>query len=274
MHWTGWERHRVSRVTWDLLLVLVAGIGAGAINAVVGSGTLITFPTLVALGYPPIAANISNNLGLIPGAVSGAVGYRRELTGQRTRAELLAPFSLAGSAAGAVLLLWLPPDSFEVVVPWLILLALVLVVVQPRLQKVLAGHRPDGDSRSTLPTTRGRTLALCLGVLATGVYGGYFGAAQGIILIAVLGSVLPETLQRCNALKNLLSVIVTVVAGVVFLLVAWRQVDWWVVLAIAVGSTIGGVAGSSYGRRLPSWALRAVIIVVGLIAVVRMWFGG
>ena len=169
-------------MTWDLLLVLVAGIGAGAINAVVGSGTLITFPTLLALGYPPVAANISNNLGLIPGAVSGAAGYRRELAGQRTRAKLLAPFSLVGATVGALLLLWLPPDSFEVVVPWLILLALVLVVAQPRLQQALAAHRPhaaDGDAQSTLPATRGRTVAMCLGVLAAGVYGGYFGAAQG-----------------------------------------------------------------------------------------------
>lgn len=260
-------------MTWDLLLVLAAGIGAGAINAVVGSGTLITFPTLVALGYPPVAANISNNLGLVPGALSGAFGYRRELSGQRTRARLLAPFSLVGAIGGAVLLLWLPPDSFEVVVPWLILLALVLVVAQPRLQLALAVQRPDAHGSSSLPITRGRTLGMCLGVLGAGVYGGYFGAAQGILLIAVLGSLLPETLQRCNALKNLLSLVVNAVAGCVFLLVAFDRVNWWVVAAIAVGSTIGGLVGSSYGRRLPSWALRAVIIVVGLIAILQMWSG-
>lgn len=265
---------RVSRVTWDLLLVLAAGIGAGAINAVVGSGTLITFPTLVALGYPPVAANISNNLGLVPGACSGAYGYRRELAGQRTRATLLTPFSFVGAIVGAVLLLWLPPDSFEVVVPWLILLALALVLAQPRLQLALAVQRPDAHARSTLPITRGRTLLMCLGVLGAGVYGGYFGAAQGILLIAVLGSLLPETLQRCNALKNLLSLTVNGVAGCVFLLVAFDQVNWWVVAAIAVGSTVGGLVGSSYGRRLPSWALRAVIIVIGLIAILQMWFGG
>ena len=257
-------------MTWDLLLVLLAGVGAGAINAVVGSGTLITFPTLIALGHPPVVANISNNLGLVPGALSGTFGYRRELAGQATRAKLLAPFSLIGATGGALLLLVLPSDSFEVVVPWLIALALVLVVVQPRLQRALTAHRPTGDEHSTLPATRGRTVAMCLGVLAAGVYGGYFGAAQGIMLIAVLGSLLPETIQRCNALKNLLSVLVNGIAAVVFLVVAWDRIDWWVVLAIAVGSTVGGWLGGNYGRRLPAWALRAVIIVVGLFAIVRM----
>lgn len=259
-------------VTWDLLLVLIAGIGAGAINAVVGSGTLITFPTLLALGYPPVAANISNNLGLVPGAVSAAAGYRREMSGQGVRLKLLAPFSLVGAVIGALLLLVLPSDSFELVVPWLIAVALVLVVVQPRLQRRLAALRPDEASgrHPQLPATRGRTVAMCVGVFAAGIYGGYFGAAQGIILIAVLASVLPETLQRCNALKNQLAVIVNGVAGIVFLTVAWDSIDWWVVLAIAVGSTIGGWVGSSYGRRLPAWALRGLIILVGGFAIVHL----
>lgn len=263
----------------DFLLILIAGIGAGMINAVVGSGTLITFPTLIALGFAPITANISNNLGLIPGAVSGTWGYRRELAGQRARAVRLAPMSLGGAAVGAVLLLVLPAEAFATVVPVLIALALVLVVVQPRLQArlrrqlsvQLAGHEAPGSAApSDHSVGRGRWAILMVGVALAGVYGGYFGAAQGIILISLIASLLPEPMQRANALKNLLSVIVNGVAGVIFCVVAWSQINWVVVALIAVGSTIGGLLGAKVGRRLPDWALRAVIVVVGSIAIVKL----
>ncbi len=253
------------------LLILLAGIGAGTINAVVGSGTLITFPALLALGYPPVAANISNNLGLVPGAVSGTWGYRAELAGQRERAIRLAPMSLLGAVIGAVLLLVLPADSFKTIVPVLIALALVLVLVQPRLQaRLRARVTAAGATPADYAVSRRRWAALMIGVALAGVYGGYFGAAQGIILIALISSLLPEPLQRANALKNLLSVVVNGVAAIVFCVVAWSRIDWWVVLLIAVGSTIGGVIGSRYGRRLPAPALRAVIVVVGLAAIAKM----
>lgn len=299
----------------DLLIIFIAGIGAGMINAVVGSGTLITFPALLAVGYPPITANISNNLGLIPGAVSGTWGYRRELVGQGTRARRLAPFSFVGALIGALALLVLPADSFTVIVPVLIVIALVLVAAQPRLQRHLASqavpptagagsvrapagqdlHRrtnPSGSVRIIGPgeesTTRDqvapgadsddgispvRWLALMVGVFLAGIYGGYFGAAQGILLIAIIASLLPVSMQRANALKNLLSVIVNAVAGVVFCLVAWDQIDWFAVLLIALGSTIGGFLGSHYGRRLPPAALRAIIVVVGLLAIAKLVLG-
>ncbi len=252
----------------DLALILLAGIGAGMINAVVGSGTLITFPALITMGYPPITANVSNNLGLVPGAVSGTWGYRAELRGQGQLALRLAPFSFVGAIVGAILLLLLSAETFERVVPVLIALAIVLVIVQPRLQKLLARKRRGDDLPFRI--SRGQWVALMAGALFAGVYGGYFGAAQGIILIGIIASLLPESLQRANAMKNLLSGIVNAVAGVVFCVIAWDQIDWVVVVLIAVGSTIGGFLGAHYGRRLPPWALRSAIVVVGTIAIVRL----
>jgi uncharacterized membrane protein YfcA len=259
----------------DLLLIFLAGVGAGTINAVVGSGTLITFPVLLALGYPPVTANISNNVGLVPGSASATWGYRRELDGQQARSRLLTPLSLLGATMGALLLLVLPARWFATVVPALIAIALVLVIVQPRLQAALAGQRTlTGEQvRSAMPASRARTVTMAAGVFAAGVYGGYFGAAQGILLIAVLGSLLPDTLQRINGLKNLLSTVVNGVAAVVFCLVAWAQIDWLVAGLIAVGSVIGGQLGSAYGRRLPPMVLRAVIVVVGLTAIARLVLG-
>lgn len=256
----------------EYLIILLAGIGAGMINAVVGSGTLITFPALIALGFPPITANISNNLGLIPGAVSGTWGYRRELVGQGRRAVRLAPMSFLGAVAGATLLLVLPAEAFEMIVPVLIVLALVLVVVQPRLQARLRRKLAARDQPADSEIGGGVWVGLLAGTFVAGVYGGYFGAAQGIILIALIASLLPEPMQRANALKNLLSVIVNGVAGAVFCLIAWNQIDWMVVALIAVGSTVGGLLGARYGRRLPDNALRGLIVVVGTVAIVRLVF--
>ena len=181
----------------ECLLVLVAGAFAGTINTVVGSGTLVTFPVLLAVGYSPVVANVSNTLGLVPGSVSGAIGYREELAGQRTRVLTLGCASVLGGIVGAILLLSLPPDAFETIVPVLIALALVLVIVQPRLSRMIAERRervrPHGGP------------LLWTGVFGTGIYGGYFGAAQGVILLAITGIAIPEDLQRLNALKNVLA---------------------------------------------------------------------
>jgi hypothetical protein len=236
-------------------------VAAGGINAVVGSGSLITFPTLLAFGVPPVTANVSNNVGLVPGAASGAYGYRRELAGQWGRLARLGTASAAGSAAGAILLLKLPASTFKVIVPALILIACVLVILQPRLNGWLAAHRSE-RSRHGGP-------ALWAGVCGSGVYGGYFGAAQGIMLLAILGLSLPtEHLQRVNALKVVLAGLVNLVAGIIFIFAA--HVAWLPALLIAIGSIIGGIAGARWGRRLPPTALRAVIVVVGITAIVRL----
>ena len=243
----------------EAVAIVAAGIAAGTINTIVGSGTLITFPVLIALGYQPLVANVSNNVGLVPGAVSGIIGYRRELAGQRHRVIALGAFSFMGALIGATLLLVLPASAFDAIVPALIGIALLLVVFQPRLQAALA-HRRSQDDRGGL-ALRGL-------VGASGIYGGYFGAAQGIMLISLLGIAIKDALQRLNALKNVLAGLVNLTAGVVFVIAA--DVNWGVAALIAAGSVIGGALGARYGRRLPPNALRAVIVAVGTVAIVRL----
>ncbi len=242
------------------LAIFAAGIAAGTINTVVGSGTLITFPVLLALGYPPVVANVSNTVGLVPGSAAGAIGYRRELSGQRARAVRLAIASVIGAVIGAVLLLSLPASAFKTIVPVFIALALIAIVAQPRLVRALGSRRVAGHEHPGAWTL--------LAVLLCGVYGGYFGAAQGIMLIAILSLAIDEELQRINALKVVLAGLVNLVAGVIFVFAA--HVAWEAAALIAVGSTIGGVAGARWGRRLPPTALRGVIVVVGLIAIIRL----
>jgi uncharacterized membrane protein YfcA len=243
----------------EAVAILAAGVAAGTMNAVVGSGTLITFPVLLAAGYPPVVANVSNTVGLVPGSVAGSAGYRRELAGQLERVIRLGIAAVAGGATGAVLLLVLPDSAFETIVPVFIALALVLIIAQPWLSRRIGSRRPTSVHGGPLVTG---------GIFITGVYGGYFGAAQGIMMIAVLGLALPDDLQRVNALKNVLAGLVNLVAGVVFVFVA--DVDWGAALLIAVGAFAGGHLGARYGRRLPPAALRAVIVVVGVSAIVNL----
>ncbi|MCU7822258.1 sulfite exporter TauE/SafE family protein [Kitasatospora sp. DSM 101779] len=247
---------------WEALAVLLAGVGAGTINTVVGSGTLITFPVLLALGLPPVTANVSNTLGLVPGSISGVIGYRRELEGQRRRLLRLGTASLIGGLTGAYLLTKLPSKAFDAIVPALILCALVLVVIQPRVSRAVAARRGHGGG-----SAEGGPL-LFAGVLLAGVYGGYFGAAQGVLLLALMGMLLQDDMQRINATKNVLALIVNGVAAVFFLFVA--PIDWTAVLLIAAGSVVGGQIGAKVGRRLPPPVLRTVIVVVGLAAVTRL----
>jgi uncharacterized protein len=243
----------------ECVLVLAAGVFAGTINTVVGSGTLVTFPVLLAVGYGPVVANVSNTLGLVPGSISGAIGYRAELAGQRRRIFVLGTASLLGGIAGAVLLLSLPASAFEAIVPALIALALVLVVLQPRLARMLAERRPARPHGGP---------PLWAGVFGTGVYGGYFGAAQGVILLAIMGIAIPEDLQRLNALKNVLAALVNGVAAAIF--VVFASVAWLPVLLLAVGSAAGGQLGALIGRRLSPAVLRGVIVVVGVAAIVQL----
>jgi uncharacterized membrane protein YfcA len=241
--------------------ILVAGLAAGTINAVVGSGSLITFPVLLAFGYAPIVANVSNTIGLVPGSISGAIGYRAELGGQRPRALILGAVSVLGGLTGAVLLIVLPSSAFETIVPFLILAACLLVAIQPWIGRA-SQARGGSDGRSPL---------LLAGIFASAVYGGYFGAAQGVILIGLLGIFLSDDLQRLTALKNILQALVNGVAGVLFIFLA--PVAWEAVALIAVGSVIGGQLGARVGRRLSTEILRTVIILVGTFVALRLALG-
>jgi uncharacterized membrane protein YfcA len=254
---------------FHLLLIGLAGFGAGVINALVGSGTLITFPTLVALGYPPVTATMSNAVGLVAGNVSGTWGYRAELSGQWDRLRWQIPASLVGAVLGAYLLLHLPEKVFIRIVPVLLVLALVLVVAGPWIQS-WARRRAEEAGRSPEHITPARMAVLVFGTFAVGVYGGYFTAAQGILLVGVMGVLLPESVQRMNAAKNLMTLVVNVVAAVSYTLVAFDRISWPVAGVIAVGSLFGGWIGARYGRRLSPNALRATIVVVGLIGLYRL----
>ena len=248
------------------VLIALAGVAAGMINTIVGSGTLITFPTLLFFGYPPLTANVSNNVGLVAGGLTGSWGYRHELVGKGSTVRRLVPVSFAGSVVGATLLLVLPPSAFRAIVPALIAIALVLVLAGPRLQSRWAVRPGDEGPAWHRP-------ALVGGLFLAGVYGGYFGAAQGVLLMGLLSLLSAEPLQRLNAYKNVLALVVNAVAAVMFVLFARDHLDWTVVGLIAAGSLVGGVLGARVGRRLPPVVLRGLIVVVGTVAIVRLvWF--
>ena len=244
----------------EAIAIFAAGVAAGTINSVVGSGTLLTFPVLLAFGYAPVVANVSNTVGLVPGNASGAVGYRRELAGQRARAIPLMCMSLVGAGGGAVLLLTLPASAFKAIVPVFIGVALILIVFQSRIAKWL-------EARGSSVTDRPGPLASA-GILAAGVYGGYFGAAQGILVLSILSLSVDDSLKRLNALKVVLVGIANLVSGLVFVFAA--HVAWAAAGLIAGGSVIGGLLGARLGRRLPPEALRGLIVVVGIAAIVRL----
>jgi uncharacterized protein len=284
------------------LAIFAAGLAAGTINTVVGSGTLITFPTLLAFGYPPVLANVSNNVGLVPGVASGVHGYRAELAGQRRRIIRLGSASACGGLVGAILLLVLPAEAFKAIVPALIGVAVVMVLIQPRLARWMARRQVDrvaaapgdGDpaadpdpARPPRPLDGGTTAVgvlpatdvsrsveaiggpvLWFFVFCAGVYGGYFGAAQGVLLIGMLGIAFNDRLQRINAVKNVLAGLVNGVAAIMF--IALTHIDWTVAGLIAAGSIIGGQVGARVGRRLPPWGLRLVIVCVGFAALVKL----
>ena len=248
----------------EALGVLAAGVGAGTINTIVGSGTLLTFPVLLAVGLPPVTANVSNTLGLVPGSITGAIGYRRELGGQRARLLRLGVVCLIGGITGAVLLVTLPSKAFNAIVPALIAVALVLVVLQPRLARGVQARR---DREGSAAPVHGGPFLL-VGLLLASMYGGYFGAAQGVIYLSLMGLLLDDSLQRLNGLKNVLAALVNAVAAIFFIFAA--HMDWAAVGLIAAGATIGGMIGARIGRRLPPTALRGLIVVVGIAAIVQL----
>jgi uncharacterized protein len=248
---------------WEIAGLLGAGVAAGTVNTVVGSGSLLTFPTLIAFGYSPRVANVSNTLGLVPGSVSGALAYRRELSGQRERLRPLVAVSVVGGATGAALLLLLPSGSFQRVVPYLVVLACVMVIAQPQLTLWMA-RRSAAAERSTE-----RHLAFYAGVFLTAVYGGYFGAAQGVLLIGLLGIFIDDHLQRLNAAKNVLAAAINGIAAIIF--VFFASIAWLPAVLLAIGSTVGGQIGAKVGRRLPAELLRLLIVVVGLAVAVKLF---
>jgi uncharacterized membrane protein YfcA len=238
----------------EYLAVFAAGGAAGMVNTIVGSGSLVTFPTLLAVGYPPVTANVSNTVGLVFGGISGIVGYRRELAGQRRRVAVFSCFTATGALTGGILLLTLPSSVFDAIVPALILLSCGLMALKGRLTPKEA----HGGNR--------HMAAAAAGVFLTGIYGGYFGAAQGIILLSLLSLLIPDDLQRLNALKNVLAAVANGVAAVLFIAVA--HVAWEAAATIAVGSIIGAQLGATVGRRLPELWLRRIVVVGGTIVAV------
>ena len=298
----------VSHDLLQALAIFAAGLAAGTINTVVGSGTLITFPTLLAFGYPPVLANVSNNVGLVPGVASGVHGYRAERVGQRRRVLRLGSASLCGGLVGAILLLVLPAGAFKAIVPVLIGIALVMVVFQPRLSKWVAARQrakaaadggadggagpdgPDGPDGERGPGGGGGAggtgavsvarpvhtdaavqvggPALWVLVFLSGMYGGYFGAAQGVLLLGLMGVAFTDSMQRINAVKNVLAGLVNGIAAVVFVIAT--HIDWGAAGLIAAGAILGGQLGARIGRKLPPWGLRVLIICVGTAALVKL----
>ena len=248
---------------YEVIALLAAGMAAGTINTIVGAGTLITFPTLLFFGYPPLVANVSNTVGLVAGGITGIHGYRRELAGHGAILRRLMPVSLVGAVTGAILLLWLPESAFDAIVPVLIAASVALVLLGPRLKAWAAARHPDHDSR-------GRRLLLIAGVFGAGVYGGYFGAAQGVLLVGIMSALMAISLQSVNGLKNVLATVANVVAAVIFIVVAPDRVNWAVAALLAVGALAGGFVGARYGRRLSPVILRRLIVVVGVLAIVKM----
>jgi uncharacterized protein len=246
----------------EVAAIMAAGLAAGAINTVVGSGSLITFPVLLAFGYPPLLANVSNNVGLVAGGGSGVYGYRRYLSGQGPLLWRLGPFALIGALGGAAALLVLPPGVFTVVVPVLILASCVLVIAQPWITAKMAARKPERERQV------GPALVACC--LLAGAYGGYFGAAQSVLVFGLLAVFTGADLQRVNAAKNVQVLIANATAALVF--VIFTHVAWLAALLLAAGAALGGLLGARFGRRLPPAALRAFIVAVGIIAVVKLVF--
>ncbi|MDN5915576.1 MAG: sulfite exporter TauE/SafE family protein [Pseudonocardia sp.] len=243
---------------WEIAVIALAGLWAGTINTVVGSGTLVTFPVLVALGFPPVTATTSNAIGLISGSVTGAIGYRKEMEGQRSRLIRYAVASFLGAIVGAVLLLSLPADAFETIVPVLVGVSVLMVALQPLLARRL---RSRNAVRSSSPL-------VYLVVFLVAIYGGYFTAAQGIMLVGAMGLLVADPLQRLNGFKNTLTAVVNIVAGAIYAVVA--PVSWPVVGILAVSSIVGGLIGSKIGRRLPPTVLRVMIVLIGVAAIVYL----
>ncbi len=248
-----------------MVAVVAAGFAAGGINAAVGSGSLVSFPALLAVGLPPVPATITNSLGLIAGGLSGSFGYRREIAVLRRWLPAMLAGAVLGALTGAWLLLHLPAGTFDAVVPVLVGLAAVLVAVQPLVDRALAHRQAEEDGPPAAGP--GRLAALGLGAYATSTYGGYFAASQGVLLMGVTGLIAPQPLQRLNALKNITTVTVNTVAATAYVLAAPDRVVWAAAGLLTLGSLAGGWAGATAGRRVPEAFLRAAVVVIAGVAI-------
>jgi uncharacterized protein len=244
-----------SHVIW----LLLGGLGAGFINGVAGGGSLISFPILLALGYPALTANVTNTVGIWPGYLGGAAGFRREISGQKDRLARLAPVGMVGGVVGAILLLTTSSATFSRLAPWLVLGASLLFAAQPLLQRALGGGTETPPSRPVL---------LIGGIFLASVYGGYFGAGMGVMLLAVLGLALPDSITRTSGLRTFLSIIINGVAAAVFLI--HRGLAWDAVGLLAIGSLLGGWLGARVALSIPANALRIGVIVIGLGTAIKL----
>jgi uncharacterized membrane protein YfcA len=249
----------------EQLAVVAAGFAAGVLSSTVGVASLVSFPVLVAVGLPPVVANVSNTIGMTPGGASGVFGYRRELREHPGVTAVVIATCTVGSAFGAMLLLGLPAGVFEAVVPWLILFTCLLVGAQPRITALLRRRHPPGEppperTRMSPMTTAFSTLV--------GVYGGYFGAGSGVMMVAVLGFGLDLELRIVNGLKTLAILCGNVLAALIFVFVA--EVDWRAAGLLAAGSVVGGYVGARVGRRIPPTLFRVLIVVAGVTAALTL----
>jgi len=248
---------------WEQLAVLGAGLGAGVLTSTVGVASLLSFPVLLAVGLPPVVANASNTVGLVPGAISGSIGYRKELREYPRITAIVLATCAVGSVGGAVLLLALPPGVFEAVVPWLILLSCLLVGAQPWISRWLRRTRNEpGRLRHEMSP------ATAVFAVLTGTYGGYFGAGSGVMMAAVLGLGTDLPVRTVNALKTLAVMAANIVATVIFVAVA--DLDWLAIGLLAAGSLVGGYVGAGLGRRMSPTVFRVLVVIVGVTAAVLM----
>lgn len=234
-----------------LLLLALAGVGAGVVNGIAGGGTLVSFPTMLALGYPALTANMSSTVGVWPGYLGGTAGYRRHIADQSGRIRTLAVPALVGAIGGSVLLLTTPAGDFRRLAPWLVLFASLLFAAQPALAKVLGDHADHPSHR----------LLLYGGTFLASLYGGYFGAGMGVVFLAVLGLSLPDHIARTSGLRTILSVLVNGVAAAVF--IAHGALAWSAVGVLAAGSLVGGWIGAALAVRIPAGVLRALVVAIG-----------
>lgn len=259
----------------EVLFAVIAGFSAGAINVVVGAGTLVSFPLLVFIGYPPLTATIANTIGIVPGSAAGVWVYRRELHRLRGVVARLLPASLLGGVIGAGLLLAFPAEVFSRIVPWLIGVGTVLVLLGPTIKERLARRRgaPSASDETAPFPTRAALVGSVVGAFLLGIYGGYFSAAQGILLIGLLGILSQIDLQDLNALKNLTVAGVNVIAATVFLVRSPELIDWMLAGCIAIGAILGGLVGGRFARHLSPTLLRAAVALIGVAAMLFLLLG-
>ena len=245
---------------WRAVFLLGAGLGAGLVNGLAGGGTLASFPVLLAIGVPALGANVTSTVGIWPGYLGGSGGFRHEISDQRAKLTELAPVAVAGAVAGAVLLIVTPGDAFSHAAPYLLLLSCALFCAQPLLARRLAAS-----------PGRRRWLVAQAGTLVACAYGSYFGAGLGVLLLAVLGIALPDSLVRTNGLRSVLSLGVNAVAAIAFMVGA--DVRWGYAGLLAISSLVGGYLGARLARRMPAAPFRVVVILVGLAAAARLLAG-